>query len=213
MGRHDYPAFTRIYARLSRMEEGGPVGAARTEIARSLSGRLLIIGLGPGIDLGHLPAAVTEVVAVEPSASMRRAAEENVAAARARGLAVEVLDAVGEDLPLADRSADSALCAFVLCSVSDPAAVLAEVRRVLRPGGRVGVLEHVAGGSGSAMRLAQRLASPLWPHVAGGCHCDRDTRSVLVSAGFDTEGVRDTRLVPLPPVAPALVGVAISPTD
>lgn len=203
---HDHPVFTRLYQVISRVEDGSAVGAMRTEVAAELSGRLLIVGLGPAGDLHHLPAAVTEVVAVEPSASMRRAAEPVVARTRATGLPVEVLDAVGESLPLPDDSVDSVLFAYVLCTVDDPARVIAEAARVLRPGGSVGVIEHVAAGEGTWMRRAQRALAPLWPHLAGGCNCDRPTADYLAAGGFDVSGLRQVRLVPVPPVAPAIVG-------
>ncbi len=208
MAAHDHPVFTWLYTRIARAEEAGPVGAARTEVAAALHGRLLIVGLGPGGDLKHLPAAVTEVVGIEPSESMRRAAEPAVAAAQAAGLPVEVVDAVGESLPLPDASVDSVLLAYVMCTVDDPAAVLSEVHRVLRPDGSVAVLEHVAADDGTWMRRAQRFVSPVWPRLAGGCQCDRDTKAALAAEGFDVADVRDTRLVPFPPVAPAIIGVA-----
>ena len=208
MARHNHPIFTQVYRLIARLEDPGAVGAARSEAASQLTGSVLIIGLGPAEDLHHLPPAVTEVVAVEPSASMRAAADGAVERARTDGLPIELVDAVGESLPLADDSVDSVLLAYVLCSVDDPGAVMAEVDRVLKPGGVVGVLEHVAAADGSWMRRLQRLAAPWWPLVGGGCHCDRDTRTVLERAGFATGAVRDETLVQLPPVAPALIGTA-----
>jgi len=206
---HNHPVFTQIYRLIARVEDDSGVGRARTEASRDLSGRLLIIGLGPAQDLHHLPPAVSEVVAIEPSRSMRSAAQAAVDRARAGGLPVQVLDAVGEDLPLADDSVDSVLLAYVMCTVEDPARVMAEVDRVLRPGGAIGVLEHVVAHEGTWMRRLQRLNAPWWPWVAGGCHCDRDTRTVLHEAGFDTTAIRQENLVNVPPVAPALIGTAV----
>ena len=183
-------------------------GRARTEASQELAGRLLIVGLGPAQDLHHLPEAVTEIIAIEPSASMRAAAAGAVARARRTGVAVEVVDGVGEELPLPDNSIDSVLLAYVMCTVQDPSRVIAEVDRVLRPGGVVGVLEHVAGQQGTWLRRAQRFSAPWWPWLAGGCHCDRETRLVLAAAGFDTSSIRQVNLVNVPPVAPALIGTA-----
>jgi ubiquinone/menaquinone biosynthesis C-methylase UbiE len=208
VARHNHPIFTQVYRLIARIEDPGEVGRARSEASEGLSGRLLIIGLGPAEDLHHLPPEVTEVVAVEPSASMRAVAEAAVARAAAQGLAVEVVDAVGEALPLPDHSIDSVLLAYVMCTVDDPAQVLREVDRVLRPGGRIGVLEHVAAADGTWMRRIQRMAAPWWPIVGGGCHCDRQTRMALETAGFDTSGLRDETLVQIPPVAPALIGTS-----
>lgn len=203
MAPHDHPVFTQVYKWLARAEDSGAVGKARTQVSAALHGRLLIVGLGPAEDLHHLPDTVTEVIGVEPSASMRRAAEANVAAA---AIPVEVIDAVGEQLPLPDDSVDCALFAYVLCSVDDPELVIAEALRVVRPGGTIAVLEHVRAEEGTWMRRAQRLASPVWPRLAGGCRCDRDLRSVFDAVGLDLSGLDSPSLTPLPPVAPSLVG-------
>jgi ubiquinone/menaquinone biosynthesis C-methylase UbiE len=208
VARHNHPIFTQVYRLIARIEDPGQVGRARSEAAAELSGRLLIIGIGPAEDLHHLPPAVTDVVAVEPSSSMRAVAAGAVARAGERGLPVELLDAVGEDLPLPDHSVDSVLLAYVLCTVADPGRVLLEVARVLKPGGSVGVLEHVAAPDGTWMRRIQRLAAPWWPIVGGGCHCDRRTRAAMAAAGFDTSSLREETLVQIPPVAPALIGTA-----
>ena len=206
MAGHDHPLFTWLYQRLARLEETGAVGKARDEVSSQLHGRLLIVGMGPAQDLHHLPDAVTEVVGVEPSESMRKAAQPQIEEAAAGGLPVEVIDAVAEDLPLPDDSVDSVLFAYVLCSVDDPAAAVAEALRVLRPGGTIAVLEHVAGTPGSWMRRAQNVVSPVWPRIAAGCRCNQDTRAVFAAAGVDVSGLRDVDLVPIPPVAPTLLG-------
>lgn len=164
MAPHDHPVFTQVYKWLARAEDAGAIGKARTEVSCALHGRLLVVGLGPAEDLHHLPETVTEVVGIEPSASMRKAA---AAAVDAAPMPVEVIDAMGEQLPLPDNSVDSALFAYVLCSVEDPELVIAEALRVLRPGGTIAVLEHVKAREGTWMRRAQRLASPVWPHLAG----------------------------------------------
>ena len=203
---HDHPIFTQVYRVLAKVEDHGAVGRARTRTASELSGRVLIVGLGTGEDLHHLPEAVTSVVAVEPSASMRAAAARAVRHAQEAGLDVELVDAVGENLPLADNTVDGVLFAYVLCTVDDPAGVLSEADRVLKPDGTVAVLEHVAAPDGTWMRRAQRLAAPWWPKVSGGCRCDQDTRSLLGSAGFDTTGLEDTPSVPLPPVGAGIRG-------
>jgi ubiquinone/menaquinone biosynthesis C-methylase UbiE len=203
MPAHDHPLFTQVYRLIARAEESGAVGKARTEVSQHLHGRLLIVGIGPAEDLHHLPDTVTEVVGVEPSASMRRVAQSAVAHAP---MPVEVIDAVGEDLPLPDDSVDSVLFAYVLCSVEDPARVIEESLRVVRPGGTMAVLEHVAATEGSWMRRAQRLVSPIWPWFAGGCRCDQDTRAVFAAAGLVLDDLKSTTLTPVPPVAPALVG-------
>jgi ubiquinone/menaquinone biosynthesis C-methylase UbiE len=204
---HDHPVFARLYNWLTWAGEITTVGRWRTEVLRSASGRLLIVGLGPGHDLAHLPAAVTEVVAVEPAAAMRR-----IATRRRPAVPVRLISGVGEHLPLPDSSVDSALLSLVLCSVDDPAAVLREVARVLKPGGAVCVFEHVRARDGSRFgRLQDRLARP-WSRIAGGCQPHRRTRGAFEAAGYDTSGLADRTLVlNVPLLAPTLIGVAHPP--
>lgn len=204
---HDHPVFARLYNWLTWAGELTTIGRWRTEALQTAKGRLLIVGLGPGHDLAHLPAAVTEVVAVEPAAAMRR-----IAGRRKSARPVRLIAGVGEHLPLPDASVDCVLLALVLCSVEDPEAVLDEVARVLRPGGDVFVLEHVRARDGSALgRLQDRLARP-WARIAGGCEPHRRTRRAFEAAGYDTRGLGDrTCVLNVPLLAPHLVGVARPP--
>lgn len=178
----------------------------RREAMSNATGRLLMVGLGPGFDLLFLPAAVTSVAAVEPDAAMRRMA---CALARRRGIAVRVVDGRGESIPFPDNSFDSAHVGLVLCSVDDVAATLGEIRRVLVPGGRLVVLEHVRG-EGAMGRFQDLVAAP-WSWLASGCTPNRRTVDAIAAAGFDIGGLRSIRrtLVP-PPCTPALQGFAIN---
>ena len=212
---HDHPVFARLYNWLTWAGELTTVGRWRTEALQTARGRLLIVGLGPGHDLTHLPPAVTEVVAVEPAAAMRRISSRrmrSIGARRRSGPPVQLIAGVGEHLPLPDASVDSVLLALVLCTVDDPVAVLGEVARVLRPGGDVCILEHVRARDGSVLgRLQDRLARP-WSLIAGGCEPHRRTRLALQAAGFDTSGLADrTCVLNVPLLAPTLIGVARPP--
>ncbi|HXO13100.1 MAG TPA: class I SAM-dependent methyltransferase, partial [Mycobacterium sp.] len=123
------PVFDRLFYRRYRRQ------------AMTLAvGRLLMVGLGPGTDLLFLPAAVTSVAAVEPEAAMRRMAST---LAHRRDIDVDIVDGIGESIPFPDNSFDSVHIGLVLCSVDNVDATLAEIRRVLAPGGRLVVLEHV----------------------------------------------------------------------
>lgn len=206
MPGHDHPVFTWLYQRLVKIEDAGAVGKARDDVSASLHGRLLLVGMGPGEDLHHLPPQVTEVIGIEPSESMRRAAQPEIDRAEQRGVHVELLDAVAEKLPLADNSVDSVLFAYVLCSVDDPRAAIEEAQRVLRPGGVIGVIEHVAGPPGSWLSRVQNVVAPGWRFVAAGCRVNQNTRAVFEAAGIDTTSLADVTLVNVPPVSAALVG-------
>ncbi len=201
-----HPIFALVFAGVAAIGERSGYGRRRAEALAGARGRLLIVGLGPGHDLAHLPRGVTDVVAIEPEPSMRAHSARRV---RRTPVPTRLVGAVAEALPLPDASVDSALAALVLCSVPDPAGAAAELRRVLRPGGTLHVLEHVHASPGSRLRLWQDRLDPLWSRLAAGCHLTRDTRHVLVDGGFDTAQLRDitVRLAP-PLVAPHLVGAA-----
>jgi ubiquinone/menaquinone biosynthesis C-methylase UbiE len=151
-----------------------------------------------------LPPAVTSVAAVEPEAAMRRMA---LALARRRNIAVDIVDGIGESIPFPDNSFDSVHVGLVLCSVDNVAATLSEIRRVLAPGGRLVVLEHVRG-DGVMGRFQDLIAKP-WSWLASGCEPNRRTIDAIAAAGFDTGRLRSTRrtLVP-PPCTPHLQGFA-----
>lgn len=168
------------------------------------TGRLLLVGVGPGADLRFLPSAVTSVAAVEPEPAMRRMTS---ALARRHHIDVDVVDGTGESIPFPDHSFDSVHVGLVLCSVDDVAATLAEIRRVLRPGGRLVVLEHVRG-DGAMGRFQDLIAGP-WSWLASGCRPNRRTVDAIAAAGFDASGLRSIRrtLVP-PPCSPHLQGFA-----
>jgi ubiquinone/menaquinone biosynthesis C-methylase UbiE len=201
-----HPVFARVYAVLARLGEPGELGRWRTEALATARGRLLVVGIGPGHDLAHLPREVTDVVALDPEPTMRAMAARRTADAP---VPVEVVAGTAEALPVADASVDAVLCSLVLCSVDDLDRALAEAQRVLRPGGTLHVLEHVRAPDGSRLARRQDRLTPVWRRVAGGCHPNRDTRAALDRAGFDTSGLVDAPLSPaLPVVRPHLHGVA-----
>ncbi|HTY31406.1 class I SAM-dependent methyltransferase [Mycobacterium sp.] len=174
----------------------------RAAIAHA-TGRLLMVGLGPGTDLRFVPPAVTSVAAVEPVAAFRRMASR---LADRRGIAVDIVDGTGESIPFPDNAFDSVHIGLVLCSVDDVAATLGEIRRVLVPRGRLVVLEHVRG-EGATGRLQDLVAGP-WSWLASGCHPNRRTVDAIAAAGFDTSELRRIR-TPVPfPCKPHLQGFA-----
>jgi ubiquinone/menaquinone biosynthesis C-methylase UbiE len=167
------------------------------------TGRLLMVGLGPGSDLKYLPPAVTSVTALEPVPAFRRMASR---LARRHRIAVDIVDGVGESIPFPDNSFDSVHVGLVLCSVSDVAATLGEIRRVLVPGGRLVVLEHVRG-HGAMARFQDWIAKP-WSWVTDGCEPNRRTGDAIAVAGFDTRQLCNIRTLMPPPGTPHLLGFA-----
>lgn len=190
--RFGMPVFDRLFYRRYRWEA-----------MSHATGRLLLVGVGPGTDLLFLPAGVTSVAAVEPDPAMRRMAG---ALARRHGIDVDLVDGAGESIPFGDNSFDSVHVGLVLCSVDDVAATLTEIRRVLRPQGRLVVLEHVRG-DGLMGRFQDAIARP-WSWMSSGCEPNRRTVDAIAAAGFDTSRLRSRRTLVPPPCTPHLQGVA-----
>lgn len=178
MGEHGHRLFAAVYDRLNAPFEREVLGPRRAGLLAGLSGDVLDVGAGTGANLPHLPATA-RVVATEPDPAMRR---RLVAKAARRLTPVGVDAAAAEALPYPDASFDAVVFTLVLCTVSDPARALAEARRVLRPDGRLVVLEHVRG-DGRLARWQDRL-TPLWTRLVAGCHPNRDTRGAVEQAGF-----------------------------
>jgi ubiquinone/menaquinone biosynthesis C-methylase UbiE len=198
----------RVFAAASdpvlRSAERAGLARLRDELLGDLAGHVVEIGAGTGANLDHLGDGVERWTAFEPSAAM--AARLRAHAARTADHEVEVIEAPAEALPLPPASVDVVVSTLVLCTVADLPRSLAEIRRVLRPGGALLLIEHVAG-DGSTATL-QRTLAPVWRVVGRGCHLTRDTRRALDEAGFDTSGLREVQL-PLPaPTRPGLVGAA-----
>jgi SAM-dependent methyltransferase len=174
----------------------------RAAIAHA-TGRLLMVGLGPGTDLKFVPPTVTSISAVEPVAAFRQMASR---LALRHGITADIVEGTGESIPFGDNSFDSVHIGLVLCSVDDVAVTLGEIRRVLVPRGRLVVLEHVRG-EGATGRFQDLIAKP-WSWFAAGCQPNRRTVDSIAAAGFDTGGLRSVR-TPVPfPCKPHLQGFA-----
>jgi ubiquinone/menaquinone biosynthesis C-methylase UbiE len=191
-----------VYDRFMRVSEEACLGKWRAELLRDLSGEVLEVGAGTGSTLGLYPKAVTRLVMAEPDPHMRRKLLVK------RGT-IEVSDATVEKLPFDNASFDAVVCSLVLCSVRDQAAALAEIARVLKPGGRLVFLEHVAA-DGKPDRLKwQGRIEPVWKHLMGNCHLTRRTEAAIVAAGLDIESIqRESIRKALPIVRPSIRGVA-----
>jgi SAM-dependent methyltransferase len=183
----------------------------RRQALAGLRGRVIEVGSGDGRSFEHYPPEVEQVLAVEPDATARAAA---VARAEAAAVPIEVAGGVAEALPAEDGAFDAAVVMGVLCSVPDPPAALAELRRVLVPGGELCFWEHVRS-ENAAFRLLQRVFDALfWTRALGGCETTRDTEAAIKAAGFQIERL-DRRFHPSSlltiTAAPNIIGAARAP--
>jgi ubiquinone/menaquinone biosynthesis C-methylase UbiE len=179
----------------------------RRRLLAASTGRVLELGAGTGLNLEHYPSTVTELVLSEPDLPMRRRLQHRVAGS---ARPVQISDASAEALPFPDASFDTVVSTMVLCTVPDPVAALAEVRRVLRPDGRLLFCEHVRADSPRLARWQRRLASP-WAAFAQGCRCDRPLDD-LIAAELTVHRSDAERWRGMPSiVGPLVVGEAGAP--
>ena len=179
----------------------------RTEVTTGLAGRVVEIGFGSGLNIRHYPPEVEVVLAVEPAAVAQRLAAKRIAEAT---VPVEHIGLDGQDIPLEDASCDAGLSTFTLCTVPDPARVLSELRRVVRPGGRLHFLEHGIAPDPSVARWQHRL-DPLQGRLADGCHLTRDALSLVAEAGFVVERSEQRYAKGPRPWSWLTLGVAVNP--
>lgn len=206
-----HPIFARVYARFSHQAEEKGAADHRRELLSGFAGRIIEVGAGNGLNFAHYPAAVTEVLAVEPEPYLREIA---VRAARDAAIPIRVVEGTAGRLPAPDASVDAGVASLVLCTVPDQPAALAELFRVIRPGGELRFYEHVRAKSPGLARLQRIVDATVWPLMAGGCHTSRDTRAAIEKAGFVVESCRefDFRICLMnAPATPHVVGRARRP--
>ncbi len=209
-----HPVFAAIYDRLIQAPEDAGLRDIRAALVSQAAGRTLEVGAGTGLDLPHYGEGVSELVLTEPDPHMARRLREALAAADLE-VAAEVVEAPAESLPFEDESFDTVVCGLVLCTVSEPAGSIAEIARVLRPGGRLLFIEHVRAADGSTRaRWQDRLERP-WGALGGGCHPNRRTLAELEASSLQLDSVEmrefPTRTAAL--VRPLAVGVASRPAQ
>ena len=185
------PRFARAYIRASVQSEERGAREHRRELLSGLSGVVCEVGAGHGLNFAHYPAAVTRVLAIEPEPTLRAHARTAAGGPPVPigSVPIDVLDGTAAQLPVPDGSCDAAVAALVLCTVPSVGAALAEIARVLRPGGELRFYEHVVSDH-RALAAVQHVIAPLWGLFAGGCHPDRDTAAVIAASGFTVTQLR-----------------------
>ena len=164
-----------------------PAMKQREKIVPQASGRVLEVGIGSGLNIPwYDPASVSHLWGLDPSPEMWSIAERNAAE---HHLDAEFIEAGAEAIPIDDSAADTVVMTYTLCSIADPALALQEIRRVLKPGGRLLFCEH-GEAPDAGVRKWQRRAGPVWKYLGGGCHLDRPIPRLLEAAGFHSEDLQ-----------------------
>ncbi|TRD12862.1 class I SAM-dependent methyltransferase [Erythrobacter insulae] len=177
----------------------GQVMKRRSELVPMASGDVFELGCGGGINQEFYNApAITSYAGIDPHGGLL---DEARAAAERKGWPADIRQGIGEAIPFPDRFFDSVVCTFTLCSVDDPAQVLRELRRILRPGGKALFLEHGRAPDEGVAKWQDRI-EPVWKRMAGGCHLTRPIGSAFRGAGFEVEPLGQGYL----PKAPKFAG-------
>lgn len=208
--KYDNPIRGRLNAWFFRLFDGyidRLLGDSKRQLFAGHPDEILEIGPGVGANFRYLTPG-TRVIAVEPNPQMHGALR---AMAVRHGVSVDLVARSADDTGLPDDSVDWVVCTLVLCTVTDPAATLSEIRRILRPGGRFVFVEHVAASPGSWLRRIQELVRRPWQWFFEGCHTHRDTLVEIHRAGFSNVRVeRKTLRSPFVPVNSQISGVAVA---
>ncbi|HEY8083965.1 MAG TPA: class I SAM-dependent methyltransferase [Solirubrobacterales bacterium] len=193
--------FAAIYDRAFEATEEAGLREIRRAALAEASGRTIDIGSGTGANLSLYPEGVTELVLAEPDPHMLKKLQAKVGET---GIATEVVQAPAESLPFEESSFDTAVFTLVLCTVPNPKVALAEVARILRPGGRLLFVEHVRSKDAGLARWQDRLEKP-WRFLGDGCHCNRDTVATIEASRLTLDDLVQSELPKTPPIVRPLV--------
>lgn len=175
-----------------------PIAKQREKVVPRASGRVLEIGMGSGLNIPFYDASRVEFVwGLEPSEGMRRKAAPRLSSAP---FEIKWLDLPGEEIPLEDGSADTVLLTYTLCTIPDFRTALAQMRRVLKPGGQLLFSEHGAAPDADVRKWQDRL-NPIWKKMAGGCHINREIPRSIEEAGFGIQELETMYLPATPKIA------------
>lgn len=171
-----------------------PVRMQRDKVLPQANGQVLEIGIGTGLNMAHYDKSrVDKIFGLDPALQMHRLAAKRIEKA---GLNVELLGLPAEEIPMDDASFDSIVCTYTLCTIPDPLQALSEMRRVLKPGGKLVFCEHGEAPDENVRRWQKRL-NPIWKPIAGGCNLDRPVPKLLEQGGFKVSGL-ETMYLPGP---------------
>ncbi len=179
--------FSRFYDSIMAASENACLGEWRQGLIQDFSGDILEIGAGTGVNIAYYSNAISSMVLSEPDSNMRKLLEDKLKQAELKNVSISSCSA--ESINAEDDAFDHVVSALVCCSVSSPEQTLSEIRRVLKPGGSLVFLEHVAADAGTRRRVWQHRINPIWKRLAGNCHIIRDTESEIRKAGFEITSI------------------------
>ncbi|MDX6588621.1 MAG: hypothetical protein QOI31_3094 [Solirubrobacterales bacterium] len=204
--------FAWYYPKVVGRAEAAGQAETRRELLSEARGRTLEIGAGSGFNLPHYTEAVTELVVSEPSPHMQQHLRQRLASDPPPVGSWEIVEASAESLPFDDASFDTVTGGFIMCSIPDPEGALAEIARVLKPGGRYIFLEHVHAGDGTMLGRFQDLIEIPHRYIAAGCHPNRRTWELIEDSPLEVERMERGEQPKAPPsVKPTILGSAVRP--
>lgn len=179
----------------------------REDLLESVTGDVLEIGSGTGANLAFYNLSKVNLTLCEPEPAMRKQLIQKIESQGLQG--INVTEDGAESIQAESSSMDYVVSTLVCCSVTNLQTSLAEIKRVLKPGGQLIFLEHVAAAKGTSRRKWQNMINPIWKRIAGNCHLNRDTQSAIVDAGFKIESIaQESMRKAMPLVRPTIRGVA-----
>lgn len=182
----------------------------RKQLLAPVHGMVMEIGAGTGANIAFYSDKVEQLILSEPDKDMRKQLQTRLADSGFNNASISAASA--EDIDAEDNTFDFITASLVCCSVSCPHTALLEIKRVLKPGGKLIFLEHVAAEEGSRRRTWQNRFNPFWRAVAGNCHLNRDTESSILEAGFEIREIqRESLRKSMPLVRPSIRGIAAKP--
>lgn len=200
--------FSAVYERGLKATEEAGLRQMRHDLLVKARGKVVELGAGTGLNLEHYPDSIESLTLVEPDPHMTRRLREKLVDS---GREAEVVEAPGEDLPFPDSSFDTAVVTLVLCTVPDQPATIAELARILKPGGQLLFLEHVRAHHPDLAKWQDRFERP-WRFLGDGCHCNRDTVAGILASPLELGQVEQDQMPKAPPIVrPMVVGVATRP--
>lgn len=204
--------FAKFYDATMKDVEEACLSTWRADLLAKTTGDVLEIGAGTGVNISYYPASIRRLVLSEPDPNMRKILAQRLEASSLEQAAVVDSGAEAIDFPAA--SFDCVVSTLVLCSVKDPSASLQEVYRLLRPGGTLFFIEHVTAKDNPRIARWQKVITPLWKFMCGGCHLTRDTAEAIRQTGFQTDQLERVTVQNAPAVIqPGIRGMAIKPVD